>query len=129
MANLGNNAVRIIDHDGDVATVTSNRLDVNATVTTASTAINNGTTKVVTTAGTDVVLGGDVACKRIEIQAQTDNTGIIAVGATGVDATEATGTGIILYPGDVMTLETDNLSDVFIDSTVDGEGVRFVYFT
>ena len=85
--------------------------------------------KVVTTAGTDVVLGGDVACKKIDIQAQTDNTGVIAVGFTGVDATVATGTGIILYPGDTYSLEINNLNLIYIDSAEDGEGVRYTYFT
>ena len=84
---------------------------------------------VVSTAGTDVVLGGDVACKKVDIQAQTDNTGLIAVGFTGVDATEATGTGVILYAGDTYSLEINNLDLIYIDSTVSGEGVRYTYFT
>lgn len=83
----------------------------------------------VSSAGTDVVLGGDVACKKIDIQAQTDNTGLIAVGFTGVDATEATGTGVILYAGDTYSLETGNLNLIYIDSTVSGDGVRYTYFT
>jgi len=85
--------------------------------------------KTVTTAGTDEALAGSTACKKVDIQAQTDNTGLIAVGFTGVDATEATGTGVILYAGDTYSLEIDNLSDIYIDSTEDGEGVRFVYYT
>jgi hypothetical protein len=84
---------------------------------------------VVSSAGIDVVLGGDVACKKIDIQAQTDNTGLISVGFTGVDATEATGTGVILYAGDTYSLEIDNLNLIYIDSTVSGEGVRYTYFT
>ena len=83
----------------------------------------------VSAAGTDVVLGGDVACKKIDIQAQTDNTGLIAVGFTGVDATIATGTGVILNPGDAYSLEINNLNLIYIDSTVSGEGVRYTYFT
>jgi hypothetical protein len=85
--------------------------------------------KTVSSAGTDVVLGGDVDCKKIDIQAQTDNTGLIAVGFTGVDATEATGTGVILYAGDAYSLEVTNLNLIYIDSTVSGEGVRYTYFT
>ena len=84
---------------------------------------------VVSTAGTDVVLGGNVACKKIDIQAQTDNTGVIAVGFTGVDAAEAAGTGVILYPGDTYSLEINNLNLIYIDSAEDGEGVRYTYFT
>ena len=85
--------------------------------------------KTVSSAGTDVVLGGDVDCKKIDIQAQTDNTGLIAVGFTGVDATEATGTGVILYAGDTYSLEMVNLNLIYIDSTVSGEGVRYTYYT
>ena len=85
--------------------------------------------KTVSSAGTDVVLGGHVDCKKIDILAQTDNTGLIAVGFTGVDATEATGTGVILYAGDTYSLEMVNLNLIYIDSTVSGEGVRYTYFT
>lgn len=85
--------------------------------------------KVVATAGTDEALAGSTACKRITIQAQTDNTSVIAVGGSGVDATIATGTGVLLYPGDVFEMDIDNLADVYIDSLVNGEGVRFTYFT
>lgn len=92
------------------------------------TGIGHGVTTV-TTAGTDVVLAGSTACKRVTIQAQTDNTGLIAVGATGVDATVATGTGVLLYPGDSYEIDIDNLADIFIDSTVSGEGVRYSYLT
>lgn len=85
--------------------------------------------KTITSAGTDEALAGSTACKKVTIQAQTDNTGLIAVGATGVDATEATGTGIILRAGDSFEFDIDNLADVFIDATVNGEGVRYAYFT
>lgn len=92
------------------------------------TGIGHGVTTV-TTAGTDVVLAGSTACKRVVIQAQTDNTSGIAVGGSGVDATVATGTGIYLNPGDAFELEIDNLNDVYVDSLVNGEGVRYTYFT
>lgn len=85
--------------------------------------------KTVSTAGTDEVLAGSTSCKKVVIQAQTDNTGLIAVGANGVDATVATGTGILLSAGDSIELEIDNLSDIYVDSTVSGEGVRYTYFT
>ena len=86
--------------------------------------------KTVTTYGTDVALvGSSTPCKKVDIQAQTDNTGVIAVGATGVDATVATGTGIILNAGDVYSLEVEDLEDIYIDSLENGEGVRFTYFT
>ena len=85
--------------------------------------------KVTTGAGDHIVLGGDVACKKIDIQAQTDNTGLIAVGFNNVDVTEANGDGIILYAGDTYSLEVNNLNLIYIDSTVTGDGVRYTYFT
>lgn len=94
----------------------------------SSTGIGHGVTTV-TTAGTDVVLASSTVAKWVTIQAQTDNTGWIAVGATGVDATEATGTGVLLDAGESVTLPIDNLADIFIDSTVNGEGVRYTYGT
>lgn len=83
--------------------------------------------KTVTTAGTDVALATSTSAKWVTIQAQTDNTNYIAVGASGVDATVATGTGIMLAAGDVITLPVDNLADIYIDSLVNGEGVRYTY--
>jgi len=106
-----------------------------ATGTTAIGRVGHDTTgighgvKTVTTAGTDVVLAASTACKWVIIQAQTDNTSKIAVGATGVDATIATGTGILLDPGDVITILDDNLADIYLDSLVSGEGARYTYGT
>lgn len=91
-----------------------------------TTAIGHGV-KTVTTAGTDVVLAASTAAKWVTVQAQTDNTGYVAVGASGVDATVATGTGVLLAAGETITLPVDNLADVYIDATVSGEGVRYTY--
>jgi len=85
--------------------------------------------KTVTAAGTDEALAASTAAKWVMIQAQTDNTSKIAVGATGVDATIATGDGVLLDPGDAVTIPCDNLADIFIDALVSGEGVRYIYGT
>jgi len=93
------------------------------------TGIGNGV-KVVTTAGTDVCLVAvSTPAKIVIIQAQTDNTNGVAAGAVGVDATIATGTGVLLYAGDSIVFGVDDLLDIYIDSLVDGEGVRYIYFT
>lgn len=94
----------------------------------SSTGVGHGV-KTVAAAGTDEALAGLTAAKWVTVQAQTDNTGFIAVGASGVDATEATGNGILLDAGESITLPIDNLADVFIDATVTGEGARFIYGT
>ena len=131
MANVGIGINRtLIDADGDnITDSTLNALKV--TVVGADSTVTGGADglKTVTSAGTDVVLAGDVSCQKVDIQAQTDNTGLIAVGFTGVDATEATGTGVILYAGDVYSIEVSNLNLIYIDSTVSGEGVRYTYYT
>lgn len=93
-----------------------------------TTGIGHGV-KTVTTAGTDEALASSTACRWVSIQAQTDNTGVIAVGASGVDATVATGTGVALAAGDTFTLEITNLATVYIDATVSGDGVRYTYGT
>ena len=98
-------------------------------VTSAVTSISDDR-KVVTTAGTRVALATSLACKEVIITAETDNTGIVAVGAAGtVIAALATRTGIPLNAGDSIVLQTDNLADVGLDSTVSGDGVTFMAFS
>lgn len=83
--------------------------------------------KTVAAAGTDEALAATKIIKWVIVQAQTDNTGIIAVGGAGVDATVATGTGVALTAGTSVTLAIDDLARVYIDSTVSGDGVRYTY--
>lgn len=85
--------------------------------------------KTVTTAGTDVVLATSTSATWVIVQAQTDNTGVIGVGIVGVDATVATGNGIALAAGESVTLPVEDLASIYIDSTVNGDGVRYVYGT
>lgn len=80
-------------------------------------------TKNVTTAGTAEALATTTASKFVIIQAKITNTGIIYVGGTGVTSAN----GIALYAGDLYTIGIDNLSDIFINSSVSGEGVNYNY--
>lgn len=106
-------------------TSASNPLPVtNATVT----GIADGRTTV-TTAGTRVVLASSTACKQVIITAETDNTGYVVVGGSTCVAALATRRGIPLAPGDSVTIEIDNLNDVYIDSAVSTDGVTYAYFT
>jgi len=91
-------------------------------------AIKHGV-KTVTTAGTDVALATSTSARWVIIQAQTDNTGVIAVGEAGVDATVATGTGVALAAGESISLPCEDLGSIYIDSTVNGDGVRYTYIT
>ena len=94
-------------------------------VTSSNTTITDDR-KIVTTAGTRVALASSTACKEVVITAETDNTGIVVVGAAGtVVAAIATRRGVPLAAGDSLTLQIDNLADIGLDSTVSGDGVTF----
>lgn len=93
------------------------RTDLNPTSSTAS------GQKDVTTAGTDVVLGSSTAILSVTIKAKHANTGWIYVGAEGVAST----TGYVLDAAETVTVDVDNLTDVWIDSSVNGEGVSYIY--
>jgi len=86
--------------------------------------------KEVATAGTRVALvASSTPAKIVIITAETDNTGYIVVGGATVVAALATRQGTPLNAGDSITLEIDNLADVYLDATVNTEGVTFVYLT
>lgn len=110
--------------DGTVtATVASTTLT--ATVTPAGDdAVVDGR-QVVTTAGTSVQLSS-AACKAVAITAETDNTGVIVIGASTVVAAQGTRRGIPMSPGDTTIWAVDNMNRLFIDSTVSGDGVTWV---
>ncbi len=95
---------------------------------TVPTALGDGR-KTVAVAGTREALAGSTACKRVLITAETDNspTGVVVVGSSTVVASLSTRRGFALYAGDWCEIETDNLADVYLDSTVSGDGVTFVY--
>ena len=81
----------------------------------SNTAVSDTTAEVLTTS---------TACKHIDIMAAIANTGIIYVGGSGVTAA----TGVALYAGDVYSVDMDNLNDVYVISSVDGEDVQWVYY-
>ena len=125
--------VKISDDSGNTVDVTSNALDVNiaggasidigdveilghGTIGHGSnTAVSDTTAEVLTTS---------TACKHIDIMAAIANTGIIYVGGSGVTAS----TGIALYAGDVYSVDIDDINDVYVISSVDGEDVQWVYY-
>jgi hypothetical protein len=70
------------------------------------------------------VLASSQACKHIDVMAAIANTGIIYVGGSGVTAAN----GIGLYAGDVYSLDIDNVNDVYVVASVNGEDVQYVYY-
>lgn len=115
LVNLGSN--------NDV-TITSGTVTANH----PTTGIANGR-KVTVSAGTAVALASSTSAKWVVITAETDNTGYVVVGGSGVIAALATRQGVPLMAGDSVALPIDNLADVYIDSLVSGDGVTFTYGT
>jgi len=133
MANIGSGTARqIIDSDGDVVSVTNNRLDVNATVgvgsstfttyaqfdaATSATALSdssNGINSIVTT------------CKEIIIQCDFDNTGYIMVGDAQATADTE---GIRLHAGDILSLPVSSTANVSIDGSASSQKVNVAIIT
>ena len=86
--------------------------------------------KVVAVAGTrEPLVASSTPAKYVGITAETDNTGLIVIGGTSVVAALATRRGIPLNAGDTVSLDVDDLADVYLDSTVSGDGVTFTYET
>lgn len=80
--------------------------------------------KDVTTAGTAVVLGGDVSIPdgfSVNIKAKAANTNKIYVGDSSVDNSDYE-----LSAGDSVDLFVTNLNIVYIDADTNGEGVSYI---
>ena len=85
--------------------------------------------KIVDSIGTAVQLSStSVAMKYVIIVAETDNTGLVIVGNQGVVANLTTRKGIPLDKGGSITVPDTNLTNVYIDAEVNGEGVTFMAF-
>ena len=83
----------------------------------------------VATAGTAVQLSSaSVVTKKTIICAEDDNTGTIAVGSTNVSAALSTRNGIYLLTADCAVISVNDLNKIYLDSTINGDGVTYAYF-
>ena len=127
MANIGTSAVKIIDNDSDVVTVTNNRLDVNATLGVGSstfTSYAQFTAATSATAISDATNGINATvtdCKEIIIQADHDNTGYLMVGD---GAATADTEGIRINAGDMLVLPVSSTANVSIDASASSQTVN-----
>lgn len=78
---------------------------------------------VVTTSGTRVQLSSSTATATITIRALSTNTGIIYVGNSSVTSSN----GFQLSPQETVSIDLSNLSNVWLDASVSGEGVTYIY--
>jgi hypothetical protein len=80
---------------------------------------------VVTTAGTEVVLGTETINGPVMVKALAGNTDLVYLG--NVDGAVASGTGLELAAGEVVIFnQVGDLGSILVDSAVDGEGVAWL---
>ena len=106
-----------------VALVAGESIDIGDVEILGHSTIGHGSNTDVSSS-TAEVLTTSTACKHIDIMAAIANTGIIYVGGSGVTAA----TGIALYAGDVYSVDIDNINDVYVLASVNGEDVQWVYY-
>lgn len=85
--------------------------------------------KTVTTAGTRVQLAASKSIDSVAITALEANTGLICVGGKTVVAKAENRTGIPIAAKQTAVVDTDDIGDLWIDSTVNGEGVSWLAVT
>ena len=96
--------------------------DVDVTSMPMATTLRNGQ-KYVTTAGTQVALASSTAIYHsVTIMAQAGNSGNIYIGDSSVSSSN----GYILDAGDTIEIQIANLSTIYVDSSVNGEGVSYI---
>jgi len=78
--------------------------------------------KNVSSAGTAEALGSATDIISVTIKAKSSNTGNIYVGGSDVSSSN----GLILEPGDAVSLDINDLSTVYIDADTNGEGVSYL---
>ena len=85
--------------------------------------------KVVAAAGTAVTItSATLAVFWVVFTAETDNTGIIALGGSTVVAAQTTQRGLLLLAGESSPPMFDaDLNLTYIDATVTGDGVSYAY--
>ena len=105
--------------------VTLGSTTLTATVQPAGVAAVVSGRQVVTTAGTAVQLSAQ-ACKSVALTAAAANTGVVVLGDSTVVAAAGTRKGLPLAAGDTAITSVSNMNLLWMDSTVNGEGVSWL---
>ena len=71
--------------------------------------------------------GLDTACKRVDLQANRTNSGIIYVG--GADTVGPLTGGIALQAGDFYSIDVNNLNDIWVEASVANQRIDYIYYT
>jgi len=84
--------------------------------------------KVVAAVGTaECLVSESTPCRVVIITAETNNTGVIVVGGSTVVSTLASRRGTPLLTGESITIDISNLNKIYLDTTVNGDGVTYTY--
>jgi hypothetical protein len=103
-----------------VKTNSEGQVSTTSDLTPASSVISGQ--KVVTTAGTEVPLATSTEILSVTVKAKHGNTNMVYVGTNPVSSS----TGYVLDAGEAISLDVNNLADVYIDADTNGEGVSFI---
>jgi radical SAM superfamily enzyme YgiQ (UPF0313 family) len=84
--------------------------------------------KVVAAAGTpERLVAANTTARKVTIMAEIDNSDYVVVGGSTVVASLSTRRGIPLTAGMSITLDINDLYEVWLDAVVSGEGVSYIY--
>ena len=84
--------------------------------------------KTVAAAGTaERLVATNTTARKVTIMAELDNTDVVVVGGSTVVAALATRQGIPLTAGMSVTLDLNDLYEVWLDAVVSTEGVTYLY--
>ena len=102
---------------------TNNRFKISSSIQAGTNIINGAT--VVTTAGTAVVLGNQTILS-VTLKGSPNNVNNrMFIGTSSVTSAN----GFAINSGDALTIDTDNLSDIYINSQTSGDEIRYIGLT
>lgn len=85
--------------------------------------------KTVAAAGTrEALAGAATAARRVDITALSANTGTVVIGGSTCVAAAGARRGTPLLAGDTVTVHISDLANLYIDATVNGEGVSYTVY-
>lgn len=84
--------------------------------------------KNVTAAGTaEQLTSAETKCRLVRVQARVANTDNVVIGSSTVVATAGSERGIVLVPGQAENFPVKDVSSLYVDAAVSGEGVSYAY--
>ena len=96
-------------------------------VTPPPTVIGSGRKTVTTPGSAEKLISTITVCRKVILTAPAGNGGEVYVGDSSTSAVSGSQKGLLLLPTGSATIDIDDVSKVWIDATVAGEGVTFTY--